>query len=269
MLTGECEGYYADYADCAAKRLARALSQGFVYQGEPSAHRNGAPRGTPSADLAPTAFVLFLQNHDQIGNRALGERLTVLADPHALEAAIALQLLCPQIPLVFMGEEDASPTPFQFFTDHHGELAEAVREGRRREFAGFAAFADPQRRTEIPDPNAPSTFERSRPKADPDRGPARRALYRRLLAIRSEVIVPRLRGARAIGAEAIGALAVIARWRMGDGATLTIATNLGPDPCRFQHPDGNLIFEIRDGAFARRGQLAGRSTVAFLETARE
>jgi maltooligosyltrehalose trehalohydrolase len=144
--------------------------------------------------------VLFLQNHDQIGNRALGERLTVLADPHALEAAIALQLLCPQIPLVFMGEEDASPTPFQFFTDHHGALAEAVREGRRREFAGFAAFADPQRRAEIPDPNAPSTFERSRPKADPDRGPARRALYRRLLAIRSEVIVPRLRGARAIGA---------------------------------------------------------------------
>jgi len=177
--------------------------------------------------------------------------------------------LCPQIPLVFMGEEDASLAPFQFFTDHHGELAEAVREGRRREFAGFAAFADPQRRAEIPDPNAPSTFERSRPAADPDRGPARRALYRRLLAIRSEMIVPRLHGARAIGAKAIGEFAVVARWRMGDGAALTIATNLGSEPCAFQRPSGELIFEIREGAMAQRGQLPGRSTVAFLETTRE
>lgn len=268
MLTGETEGYYADYADGAAKRLARALSEGFVYQGEPSAHRNGEQRGTPSADLPPTAFVLFVQNHDQIGNRALGERLTVLADPQALEAAIALQLLCPQVPLIFMGEESASPTPFQFFTDHHGALAEAVREGRRREFAGFAAFADPQRRQKIPDPNAPSTFERSRPSSDQARGPARRGLYRRLLAIRSEAIAPRLRGTRAIGAEAIGGLAVVARWRMGDGAVLTIATNLGSEPCPFQRPGGELIFEIQ-GASSQHGHLAGRSTVAFLETPRE
>ena len=211
MLTGESEGYYGDYADNAADRLARALSEGFVYQGEPSAHRNGEPRGTPSTDLPPAAFVLFIQNHDQIGNRAFGERLSALADPQALEAAIALQLLAPQIPLIFMGEEEASTTPFQFFTDHHGELAEAVREGRRREFAGFAAFADPHRREKIPDPNAPSTFERSRPAADPARGPARRALYQRLLALRGAVIAPRLSDARAIGAEAIGAAAVMAR----------------------------------------------------------
>src|SRR5436190_138733 len=150
MLTGETEGYYADYSDNAAARLARALAEGFVYQGEPSAHRGGAPRGTPSGDLPPTAFVLFLQNHDQIGNRALGERLTALAHPQALEAAIALQLLVPQIPLIFMGEEDASSTPFQFFTDHSEKLADAVREGRRREFARFTAFANPQRRASIP-----------------------------------------------------------------------------------------------------------------------
>ena len=104
LLTGERDGYYADYADDPAERLARVLAEGFAYQGEPSPYRDGKPRGTPSGRLPPTAFVLFLQNHDQIGNRALGERLTVLADPTALEAAIALVLLCPQIPLLFMGE---------------------------------------------------------------------------------------------------------------------------------------------------------------------
>ena len=113
------EGYYEDYADRPAERLARCLKEGFIYQGEPSAYRGGKSRGTPSADLPPTAFVLFLQNHDQIGNRAFGERLTQLADPAALEAAIALLLLCPQIPLLFMGEEGASTSPFLFFTDHN------------------------------------------------------------------------------------------------------------------------------------------------------
>ena len=96
MLTGEKEGYYVDYADKPAERLARALAEGFVYQGEPSAHRRGEPRGTPSEDLPPTAFVLFLQNHDQIGNRAFGDRLTAGTDPQALEATIALQLLSPR-----------------------------------------------------------------------------------------------------------------------------------------------------------------------------
>ena len=131
---GEFVGYYRDYADNPAGRLARCLKEGFIYQGEPSAHRGGKSRGTASAALPPTAFVLFLQNHDQIGNRAFGERLTTLADPRALEAAIALQLLCPQIPLIFTGEEDTSTNPFLFFTDHNPTLADAVREGRRREF---------------------------------------------------------------------------------------------------------------------------------------
>ncbi len=112
----------------------------------------------PSSHLPPTAFVLFLQNHDQIGNRAFGERLTSLVQPAALEAAIALMLLCPQIPLLFMGEECASRTPFLFFTDHGAELADAVREGRRGEFAKFPTFADPASRERIPDPNAPETY---------------------------------------------------------------------------------------------------------------
>ena len=157
LLTDEDGGYYADYADNPAEKLARVLAEGWVYQGERSEYLK-ANRGEPSADIPPHAHVLFLQNHDQIGNRAFGERLTTLTSAAALEAAIVLQMLCPQIPLLFMGEETASTTPFLFFTDHHDELADAVREGRRQEFAGFAAFADPEKREQIPDPNADGTF---------------------------------------------------------------------------------------------------------------
>jgi maltooligosyltrehalose trehalohydrolase len=265
MLTGENEGYYRDYADCPAERLARALREGFVYQGQPSEHRDGEPRGTSSVDLPPTSFVLFLQNHDQIGNRAFGDRLAAIVAPQALEAAIALQLLCPQIPLIFMGEEAASTTPFGFFTDHHGELADAVREGRRREFASFAGFSDPARRGAIPDPNALETFERSRPAADPECGSARRALYQRLLAARREHIVPRLHEAKAIGAEAIGAKAVVARWRLGTNV-LTLATNLGQEVCSFERPPGQMIHETAGGAEAlKAGRLAPFTTLAFLE----
>src|SRR5262249_50028456 len=153
-------------------KLARCLAEGFIYQGEPSRY-TGKTRGMPSGHLSPTAFVLFLQNHDQIGNRAFGERLTTLVETAALEAAIALALLCPQIPLLFMGEEGASRSPFLFFTDHHGELANAVREGRRAEFAKFPAFADPANRERIPDPNALQTFADSNPRADPTVGPER------------------------------------------------------------------------------------------------
>ena len=138
-------------------------------------------------------------------------------------------MLCPQIPLLFMGEESASRTPFLFFTDHHAELADAVREGRRNEFAKFPAFADPASRERIPDPNAPETFAASVPHADPVLGPAREALYRRLIALRATAIVPRLDGARALTAEVIGPKAVVARWRLGDGAILTLASNLDAD----------------------------------------
>ena len=269
MLTGENEGYYGDYADRPAERLARSLREGFVYQGNPSRHRNGEARGTPSADLPPTAFVLFLQNHDQIGNRAFGDRLTASVEPRALEAAIALQLLCPQIPLLFMGEEGASAAPFQFFTDHHGELADAVREGRRREFASFAAFSDPARRAQIPDPNAAETFHRSCPISHAECGDARRAFYRRLLALRRAHLVPRLEGATAIDAVPIGPSAVLARWRLGDGAVWTLACNLGTEPCSLARPAGDVIFETADGAAVlANGQLAGRTTIAFLEPSR-
>src|SRR5690606_38208001 len=121
-----------------------------------------APRGEPSAHLPPTRFVAFLQNHDQIGNRALGERLSTLAEPRALRALATMLLLAPQVPLLFMGEEWGAREPFLFFCDLGAELRDAVRDGRRREFAAFPAFADPAARARIPDPTAASTFAASR-----------------------------------------------------------------------------------------------------------
>ena len=264
LLTGEADGYYADYAKAPAERLARALADGFVYQGEASAHRGGKPRGGHSGHLPPTAFVDFVQNHDQIGNRAIGERLTALADLQALRAAVALTLLSPHIPLIFMGEEVGSRTPFLYFTDHNDDLAAAVREGRRAEFAGFGPFSDPAARQAIPDPNAPETFERSRPQPGPD-ADAWQVLYRDLLHIRAQQIAPRLTGAKSDGATAIGPAAVKASWRLDGGARLTLAVNLGPDPAPLDaRPEGEPLAVVGQN-LTGEPILPGATLVAWLE----
>jgi len=268
LLTGEHEGYYADYADAPAARLARCLKEGFIYQGEPSAYRDGKKRGTPSAALPPTAFVLFLQNHDQVGNRAFGERLTALARAEALEAAIALQLLCPQIPLVFMGEDQASQSPFLFFTDHNPDLGQAVREGRRREFARFAQFSDPQQLKRIPDPDTPGTFEQSNSALHSSDAKKRESFYRNLLTLRRNEIVPRLDGARALDAHAVGPAAVLARWRMADGAILVLASNLAAEAAAIPPQPHRLLFSCSKTAARaiRAGRLEPYSTVALLDS---
>jgi maltooligosyltrehalose trehalohydrolase len=265
LLTGETGAYYQDFADQSAERLARCLAEGFIYQGEASASHDGAPRGEPSAALPSTAFVAFLQNHDQVGNRALGERLIRLAEPRALRAATALLLLGPQIPLLFMGEEVGSEAPFLFFTDFHDGLAEAVREGRRQEFAKFPAFSNPDARAAIPDPNAAATFERSRPTPG-DTAAETRAFYHKLLTLRRDRIAPRLKGARALGAPVLGPKAVMARWRLGDGARLTLAINLDAEAVPV---DGAPTAEpmYRCGPSCADGALDGFTFVAWLETA--
>jgi malto-oligosyltrehalose trehalohydrolase len=162
LLTGEDESYYSAYSDQPIQKLARVLSEGLCTRASPRPSTT-ASRAANQADLPPTAFVMFLQNHDQVGNRAMGDRLRSLCSEDALYAATGLMLLTPQIPMLFMDEEYGSTQPFLFFTDYHDELADAVREGRRREFAKFSAFTDEKRRAQIPDPNAVETFRMSSP----------------------------------------------------------------------------------------------------------
>ncbi|ALI03938.1 malto-oligosyltrehalose trehalohydrolase [Pseudomonas sp. FW306-02-F02-AA] len=271
LLTGETEAYYADFAERPSEKLARCLSQGFAYQGH--TNRHGRARGEPSGHLPPSAFVLFLQNHDQIGNRAFGERLHQLTAPQALHAATVLMLLSPMIPLLFMGDEYAADEPFLFFTSHHGVLARQVREGRRNEFAAFSAFADPHTREQIPDPNALHTFTASRPtltSSEPLTQQATLTLYRQLLLIRHREIIPRLPGAHALGATVLATGAISARWHMGDGSLLCIDLNLTAEPVSHSsHAHSRLLFEYPQRSFEalQQGTLAPYCALVSLTAA--
>jgi malto-oligosyltrehalose trehalohydrolase len=240
LATGESDGYYADYADTPAKHLARCLAEGFAYQGEPSTHRGGEPRGEPSAGLPASAFVDFLQNHDQIGNRAFGDRIAALAPEPVLKALTAIYLLAPSPPLLFMGEEWGCKQPFLFFCDFAGELGEAVRKGRREEFARFAAFADPKARARIPDPLAEQTFKRSVLRWKDARsagGPEWLAHYRRLLELRRTEIFPRHFGPGRY--RLLGERAFEVSWEGG----LTLLANCGKAPVGLERlPEGRCLW---------------------------
>ena len=256
LLTREHEGYYQDFQD-AAGLLARCLAHGFAFEGQVAPHL-GHPRGEPSGHLPTTAFVICLQNHDQIGNRAMGERLTVLADPAGLRAATALLLLSPFIPLLFMGEEWASTSPFQFFTSHPEALAKLVDEGRRAEFKSFEAFANEAKRDKIPAPNDAATFERSRP-ARTDPGHAE--WMAQLLRLRHQHIVPGLPGCRSLGATVLAEGAVRGEWIMGTGETLTIMLNLGDTVIETPPPGRKALF-VTPGASP--GRLPPNSIAVLL-----
>jgi malto-oligosyltrehalose trehalohydrolase len=245
--TGERQGYYADYAG-AAPLLGRALAEGFAFQGETMAFR-GSPRGSPSAALPPTAFVAFIQNHDQIGNRAFGERITELAPAAAVRAIASVYLLLPQIPMLFMGEEWGAAQPFPFFCDFDGELAEAVRRGRRAEFAKFPEFQDPAVRDRIPDPQAEATFRSAKLDWNALEGAGHAGwldLYTRLLTVRRESIVPLLPhiGAHAGRHEEFGPGGVRVRWGSDVGSTLWLTANLsGAVMTLPSEPGGDLLWE--------------------------
>ncbi len=249
--SGETKGYYADYKGDTDK-LGRALAEGFAFQGELMPYR-GRPRGTPSADLPPTAFVAFIQNHDQIGNRAFGDRVTNFAPAAAVRAIAAVYLLLPQIPMLFMGEEWAAAQPFPFFCDFGPELADAVRKGRREEFARFPEFQDPAMRERIPDPMAEETFASAKLDwEDIERSPHSGWVdwYRRILAIRRAEIMPRLSAIQAGGRyEVLGDGAVVVRWRLGGDDTLALAANLAATPAPgFSLEPGRVLWQQGEAA---------------------
>ena len=263
LLSGETHDYYSDYREHTLAQLGRALTQGFVYQGEHSAHL-GRRRGEKSGHLPPTAFINFLQNHDQVGNRIRGERLPQLVrEREALLAASAVVLLAPSPPLIFMGEEWAAPEPFPWFCDFEPELLARVRESRQREFPG------------APDPGAEATFRQAQLHWEhlKESAHARTAThYRRLLAIRRRDIrplVPHISAAHVTPPRAGSALSV--EWNTRD-RTLHLLANLGPAPAPLPgRVAGRLIYATHAGirATLARQELEPWSVLWLLEQRRE
>lgn len=241
-LTGESDGYYAAY-EPGVESIARAINSGWIYQGQPNP-LTGRPRGRPASGLDAPAFVYCIQNHDQVGNRALGERLTAAVSIDAWRMASALLLFLPMTPLIFMGQEWAASTPFLYFTDHDPELGAKVSAGRREEFKHFRAFADPLARERIPDPQDPETFERSRLRwEERDRGEHARTLrlYRELLALRRSDPVLRVSTREGLRAGVEGS--VLRVIRAVGGAERVLLANFSDqrvelDPLR---PDGSSV----------------------------
>jgi maltooligosyltrehalose trehalohydrolase len=231
LLTGERDGYYAAY-EPTASALARCINGGWTYTGQPYAPWKGRPRGAPFAGER-SQLVVCIQNHDQVGNRAFGTRLSHDAGVGAFESAAVLLLFLPYVPLLFMGQEWAASTPFLFFSDHEGELGQAVSKGRRKEFEGFAAFEG-----EIPDPQAPETFLRSKLDWNERTKPAHahvRATHRTMLRLRRED--PILAGTADVEARASGELLYVSR---GDGRRVLVL-NAGTRDARIDVASGARV----------------------------
>jgi maltooligosyltrehalose trehalohydrolase len=268
LTTGETDGYYSDYAHDPMRHLCRCLSEGFAYQGEHSEFQN-AQRGEPSSTLPLSAFISFLQNHDQIGNRAFGERISQLAPERAVRSAMEILLLAPSPPMLFMGEEFGATSPFLFFCDFQGELASAITNGRRNEFSRFAKFNSPELREKIPNPNAEQTFLQSKLDwsslaSEPHKSWLQ--FYRELLLIRHREIVPLLREICQSRIESCDEdkreLAI--SWSFGNRDTLTLRANLGNQDISIVNPAGaKQIYNSSSeafGAFAQ-GHLPAFSVV--------
>lgn len=271
LLTGECEGYYADFGGDTVERLGRCLTEGFAYQGDYSPNLKRF-RGERTIGLPPERFVAFLQNHDQIGNRAQGERLAVLADPRFLRLARAVLLLSPQIPMLFMGEEWGAITPFQFFIefDNDENLQQAVREGRAKEFANFSAFgAGPSL---VPDPVAIETFQASKLNWS-DLQKERHATIlretRELLALRREIIIPFMESGfiKAIF-ERRGSAGLAVEWRFNAGNVL-LAANFGEPPIDYRFGSTDKLLWQSDGFELGKEITLGAWTGLIFTTSRE
>jgi maltooligosyltrehalose trehalohydrolase len=255
LASHEQDGYYEDYARHPIEALGKCLTEGFYFQGQASSFRGGARRGEVSRGLSPTRFVSFLQNHDQVGNRATGGRILSYASPDAVRAVMAILLLAPSPPLLFMGEEFGAKTPFLFFCDFQGDLAKAVTEGRRAEFSRFKEFRDASVRDSIPDPNAESTFLTSKLDWRSLREPEPKdwlKFYSALLALRQKAIIPFLREAGrsdlTSGYSSFSKSGLCVRWKASTQA-LQLITNLSDVSIDFAPPQsGAPMYATFDAA---------------------
>ncbi|MGI8649313.1 MAG: malto-oligosyltrehalose trehalohydrolase [Rubrobacter sp.] len=267
--TGEDASYYSDFSDAPVSRLGRCLAEGFAFQGDVSRHR-GNERGEASGHLSPLRFVSFVQNHDQVGNRAFGDRITALAAPEVVRAIAAVYLLAPQVPMLFMGEEWGASTPFQFFCDFEGDLAGLVTEGRREEFEKFPEFSDAATREEIPDPSDERTFLDSKlvweEAGDQDHGEYL-DFYQEILAVRHAEVIPHLEGTSGGQAQhrLVGERALRVQWPLGDGALLSGLINFsGEGSGGFEPAPGRLIFATNASGPDDGGNLPAWTTAWYL-----
>lgn len=271
IATDEGRGYYGNYVDDRWRRLARALAEGFIYQGEIPKSGDGRPLGEASAHLPPTVFINFIQNHDQIGNRAFGERLTTLAEPAVIRLLMALLLLSPQIPLLYMGEEYGETAPFLFFSDMDGALGESVREGRRGEAEKFGGFAEGRTADDIPDPLDRETFRQSRldwSRRDAPDGRAWLGMVGELLALRHARIVPLLQAAGGNSGQVIAAEdgLVAVDWMLGE-SRLELRANFADGPLPSPGVHGPVLYALSPtaaGVLASDGELPARSILFAL-----
>ncbi|MBW4021913.1 MAG: malto-oligosyltrehalose trehalohydrolase [Proteobacteria bacterium] len=254
--TGESVAYYEAYVG-DTELLGRSLAEGFAFQGQMMPY-SGKPRGEASGGLPPSAFVAFSQNHDQIGNRAFGQRLNALASAEAVRAVSAVYLLLPQVPMIFMGEEFGARQPFLFFVDFEGELAEKVRDGRREEFSRFPEFSDPEKRETIPDPVAEETFLASKLRWE-EADDAMIGWFTRALGVRREV-GQALRSARSGEYRIVAPSAVEVQWPVGEAGWLRLQANLSDVQVEgFGKPAGRVFWrEGEDGEGGAFGPWAVR-----------
>lgn len=236
-VTGENTGYYADFDNFEERSglLGRALAEGFAYQGEMKPHE-GMTRGEPSGGLPATAFVVYMQNHDQVGNRIKGDRITGIAHDDAVKALTAIYLISPQIPMLFQGEEWASLRPFPFFSDVPVQLRDTVRKGRQEGLKSAPEHDDPDKPDvdEAVDPTSPKTFasaklDWSNLKQEPHKTWLQH--YRSLIDVRKAEIIPRLAWQSGFSGkfELLGVKSVLVTWAMGDGSVLRLYANLAEE----------------------------------------
>lgn len=227
QMTGENEGYMGFFKG-TMEELLKTLREGWLFTGE--VQKDGIPRGTAGADIEPEHLVYCISNHDQVGNRAYGERLSQSVSSEAYRAASALLLICPYTPMFFMGQEWASSSPFLYFTDHHDELGKGVTEGRRKEFAQFSEFKNIAKRSKIPNPQAVSTFKRSKLKwAELKKSPHRATLdlYRSFVEFRKTDLKYRSRDRWEVGQISSHAIAI--RYQRSMAGDILIVFQLVPD----------------------------------------
>ncbi len=240
-LLGEHEGYYEDYRGMLAE-VARVIQQGWLFEGQPARHWGNRPRGTPARDRPAPQFLYAIQNHDQVGNRAFGDRLHHRLDLDNYRVVSALLLLLPFTPLLFMGQEFAASTPFQYFTDHQAELGRLVTEGRRKEFGAFSAFADPKLVATIPDPQQESTFLRSKLRLDEtevEPGASVGRLYAAVLALRRSDPVLRVPDRGSMDSRTLGPdVLLVRRWAGARTRVFVANCAIGRPSCRSRPATG-------------------------------